>query len=302
MSERFQNWNERFLKSFGPRFRIDVANPIMGFGGSDVVRMYGNTKKGDKFSFGMNESGTVELNADQRIDIIAGAKNDSRSTDIVIHSRSGTIDINVAQNGKVKIRGNNIELDAAESITFNARSIRMEGADEISLQAPKVWSRGKKGNLVPKTWMQSITAGSFIGADSIGGFLEKGLLEAAGQFDAINDLAPGFSSLTGKLGPLAQGLGDKLPGMADQLSGLTGQLSGVTGQLSGLTGDLSSLAETTVPQLQNLAGQVTPQLQAFATGPGAQIGSNFQDIIKQNSGAFANLGQGLQQINIPSGY
>ena len=193
MSERFQNWNERFLKSFGPRFRIDVANPIMGSGGTDVVRMYGNTKKGDKFSFGMNESGTVELNADQRIDIIAGAKNDSRSTDIVIHSRSGTIDINVAQNGKVKIRGNNIELDAAESITFNARSIRMEGADEISLQAPKVWSRGKKGNLVPKTWMQSITAGSFIGADSIGGFLEKGLLEAAGQFDAINDLQPKFS-------------------------------------------------------------------------------------------------------------
>ena len=295
MSERFQNWNERFLKSFGPRFRIDVANPIMGSGGSDVVRMYGNTKKGDKFSFGMNESGTVELNADQRIDIIAGAKNDSRSTDIVIHSRSGTIDINVAQNGKVKIRGNNIELDAAESITFNARSIRMEGADEISLQAPKVWSRGKKGNLVPKTWMQSITAGSFIGADSIGGFLEKGLLEAAGQFDAINDLAPGFSSLAGNLGPLAQGLGDQLPGMANQLSGLTGQLSG-------LTDDLSSLAETAVPELQNLAGQVTPQLQAFAEGPGAQIGSNFQDIIKQNSGAFANLGQGLQQIKIPSGY
>ena len=302
MSERFQNWNERFLKSFGPRFRIDVANPIMGSGGSDVFRMYGNTKKGDKFSFGMNESGTVELNADQRIDIIAGAKNDSRSTDIVIHSRSGTIDIKVAQNGKVKITDNNIELDAAESITFNARSIRMEGADEISLQAPKVWSRGKKGNLVPKTWMQSITAGSFIGLDSIGGFLEKGLLEAAGQFDAINDLAPGFSSLAGNLGPLAQGLGDQLPGMANQLSGLTGQLSGVTGQLSGLTGDLSSLVETAAPQLQNLAGQVTPQLQAFAEGPGAQIGANFQDIIKQNSGAFANFGQGLQQINIPSGY
>ena len=292
MSERFQNWNERFLKSFGPRFRIDVANPIMGFGGSDVVRMYGNTKKGDKFSFGMNESGTVELNADQRIDIIAGAKNDSRSTDIVIHSRSGTIDINVGHNGKVKIRGNNIELDAAESITFNARSIRMEGADEISLQAPKVWSRGKKGNLVPKTWMQSITAGSFIGLDSIGGFLEKGLLEAAGQFDAINDLAPGFSQLAG--GGALAGITDQLPGMASQLSGLTSQLP--IGQLSGLASQLPT------GQLQNLAGQVTPQLQAFAEGPGANIGANFQDIIKQNSGAFANLGQGLQQINIPSGY
>ena len=295
MSERKQNWNERFLKSFGPRFRIDVANPIMGFGGSDVVRMYGNTRKGDKFSFGMNESGTVELNADQRIDIIAGAKNDSRSTDIVIHSRSGTIDINVAQNGKVKIRGNNIELDAAESITFNARSIRMEGADEISLQAPKVWSRGKKGNLVPKTWMQSITAGSYIGADSIGGFLEKGLVEAAGVFDSIDNLQPDFDKFSEKLGPLAQNLGSQLPGMTDKLSGLTSGLSGVTGQLSGLTGDLTSLAETTGPQLKNLAGQVTPQLQLIATSPEVtQLG----DALKKQAGAFANLGQGL----VPTGY
>ena len=263
----------------------------MGSGGSDVFRMYGNTKKGDKFSLGMNESGTVELNADQRIDIIAGAKNDSRSTDIVIHSRSGTIDINVAQNGKVKIRGNNIELDAAESITFNARSIRMEGADEISLQAPKVWSRGKKGNLVPKTWMQSITAGSFIGLDSIGGFLEKGLLEAAGQFDAINDLAPGFSSLAENLGPLAQGLGDQLPGMTDQLSGLTGQLSGVTGQLSGLTGDLTSLAETAAPQLQSIGGQ----FKEIAKSPEV---TQLSAALKDQAGAVANFGQGL----VPTGY
>ena len=281
MSERKQNWNERFLKSFGPRFRIDVCNPVMGSGGSDVCRMYGNTKKGDKFSFGMNESGTVELNADQRIDIIAGAKNDSRSTDIVIHSRSGTIDINVAQNGKVKIRGNNIELDAAESITFNARSIRMEGADEISLQAPKVWSRGKKGNLVPKTWMQSITAGSYIGADSIGGFLEKGLVEAAGVFDSINDLQPEFSQLAGKAGVLAQGLGDQLPGMKAQLEQFKPQIEGLAGQLESIaTSDaVANLGES-------FQGSV----------------SSIQSALQQNSGAFANLGQGLEQITLPSGY
>ena len=281
MSERKQNWNERFLKSFGPRFRIDVANPIMGGGGSDVFRMYGNTKKGDKFSFGMNESGTVELNADQRIDIIAGAKNDSRSTDIVIHSRSGTIDINVAQNGKVKIRGNNIELDAAESITFNARSIRMEGADEISLQAPKVWSRGKKGNLVPKTWMQSITAGSFIGADSIGGFLEKGLVEAAGVFDSINDLQPDFAQLAGQAGALAQGLGDQLPAMQQQLEQFKPQIEGLAGELESF-----ATSDAVAGLGESLQGSV----------------SSIQSALQENSGAFANFGQGLQQINIPSGY
>ena len=276
MSERKQNWNERFLKSFGPRFRIDVCNPVMGSGGSDVCRMYGNTKKGDKFSFGMNES--VELNADQRIDIIAGAKNDSRSTDIVIHSRSGTIDINVAQNGKVKIRGNNIELDAAESITFNARSIRMEGADEISLQAPKVWSRGKKGNLVPKTWMQSVTAGSFIGADSIGGFLEKGLQEAAGIVDNLDDLTPELDSLAGKAGDLAKNLGDQLPSMQDQLKNIGGDFAKQAEQFAS-SDAVANLGES-------LQGSV----------------SNIQSALQANSGAFANLGKGLQQIKPPSGY
>ena len=279
MADRKQNWNERFFKSFGPRFRIDVANPIMGLGGSDVFRMYGATKQGNKFSLGMNESGRVEMNSDVSIDIIAGQKNDPKSTDIFIHSRSGTIDINVAQNGKVRIRGNNVEIDASESITMNARSIRLEGSDEISLQAPKVWSRGKKGNLVPKTWMQSVSFGSFIGADSLSGFLEKGLQEAAGIVDGIDDLAiPKLDNFAGKAGDLAKNLGDQLPGMQDQLIGA---------------------ADTLIPQLESFAtsdavGGLGESLEGSIGGIG--------DALKANSGAFANLGQGLQQIIPPTGY
>ena len=279
MADRKQNWNERFFKSFGPRFRIDVANPIMGLGGSDVFRMYGATKQGNKFSLGMNESGRVEMNSDVSIDIIAGQKNDPKSTDIFIHSRSGTIDINVAQNGKVRIRGNNVEIDASESITMNARSIRLEGSDEISLQAPKVWSRGRKGNLVPKTWMQSVSFGSFIGADSLSGFLEKGLQEAAGIVDGIDDLAiPKLDNFAGKAGDLAKNLGDQLPGMQDQLIGA---------------------ADTLIPQLESFAtsdavGGLGESLEGSIGGIG--------DALKANSGAFANLGQGLQQITPPTGY
>ena len=263
MADRKQNWNERFFKSFGPRFRIDVANPIMGLGGSDVFRMYGATKQGNKFSLGMNESGRVEMNSDVSIDIIAGQKNDAKSTDIFIHSRSGTIDINVAQNGKVRIRGNNVEIDASESITMNARSIRLEGSDEISLQAPKVWSRGRKGNLVPKTWMQSVSFGSFIGADSLSGFLEKGLQEAAGIVDGLDDLTPQLEGLAGQAGDLAKGLGDQLPGMQDQL--------------------------------KNIGGDFAKQAEQFASSDAV---TGLGDALKENAGAFANFGQGL----VPTGY
>ena len=169
----------------------------------------------------MKGDGKVQMNADVSIEMVAGAKNNPKGTDILIHSRNGTIDIAVNKNGAVRIRGDNIQLNASNLIKLSSREIRMEASDEISLQAPKVWSRGKKGNLVPKTWMQSITAGSFIGADSIGSFLEKGLQEAAGIVDGIDDLAPVAAGLAGQAGDLAKGLGDQLPGMQDQLKGLS---------------------------------------------------------------------------------
>ena len=277
MAERKKNWYKRFIKSFGPGLFLETGNPEIGDGGETAFRLFSSTKKGDKFNLGMDENGKVSMNADVNIEMVAGAKNNPKGTDILIHSRNGTIDIAVNKNGAVRIRGDNVTLQASNQIKLSSRSIRMEAADEISLQAPKVWSRGKKGNLVPKTWMQSVTFGSYIGADSISGFLEKGLQEAAGIVDGIDDLAPGFSSLADNLGPLAQGLGSQLPGMADQLSGLTG--------------DLTSLAETAAPQLQSIAGQ----FQTVATSPEVtQLG----DALKKQAGAFANLGQGL----VPTGY
>ena len=215
MAERKKNWYKRFIKSFGPGLFLETGNPEIGDGGETAFRLFSSTKKGDKFNLGMDENGKVSMNADVNIEMDAGAKNNPKGTDILIHSRNGTIDIAVNKNGAVRIRGDNVTLQASNQIKLSSRSIRMEAADEISLQAPKVWSRGKKGNLVPKTWMQSVTFGSYIGAHSIGGFLEKGLQEAAGIVDGIDDLAPVAAGLAGQAGALAHGLGSQLPGIAD---------------------------------------------------------------------------------------
>ena len=281
MSERKQNWYTRFVKWFGPSFFIETGNPRMDAGGGAAFTLFGSTKKGRKFSLGMKESGVVQLNADSTLEIIAGEDNNDGGQDILINSRNGAIDIKVTKNGDVRISGSNVRVSADAAIDINARVIRLQGKDEISLQAPKIWSRGKKGNLVPKTWMQSVTFGSYIGADSISGFLEKGLQEAAGIVDGIDDLAPVAAGLAGQAGALAQGLGSQLPGMADQLSGVTGQLS--------------SLAETAAPQLQSIAQDLAPQLQSIATSPEVtQLGA----ALKDQAGAFANLGKGL----VPTGY
>ena len=274
MSERKQNWYQRFKKSFGPGLFVETGNPTEGIGGKDAFRLFSSTRKGEKFSLGMKEDGKVQVNADVSIEMVAGQKNNPKGTDILIHSRNGTIDIAVNKNGAVRIRGDNITLQASNQIKLSSRAIRMEASDEISLQAPKVWSRGKKGNLVPKTFMQSVAFGSFIGADSIGGFLEKGLQEAAGIVDGLDDLAPQLEGLAGQAGDLAKGLGDQLPGMQDQLKGM--------------------------------ADNLAPQLESFATSDAVtNLGSSLQgsvggigDALKANSGAFANFGQGL----VPTGY
>ena len=76
--------------------------------------------------------------------------------------------------------GSNVSITADAAIDLNARVIRLKGDDEISLQAPYIHSRGKRGNLVPKTWGQVATFGTFIGADKFNSFIEKGLQQAAG--------------------------------------------------------------------------------------------------------------------------
>ena len=274
MSERKQNWYTRFVKWFGPSLFLETGNPRMDAGGGSAFTLFGSTKRGRKFSLGMKESGIVQLNADATLEIIAGEDNDDGGEDILINSRNGTIDIKVTKNGDVRIYGSNVSIKAEAAIDINSRVIRLKGDDEISLQAPYIHSRGKKGNLVPKTWGQVATFGTFIGADKFDSFIEKGLQQAAGIVNEIDDLAPQLEGLAGQAGALAQGLGDQLPGMQDQLLGA---------------------ADTLIPQLESFAtSDAVAGLQESLQG---SVG-NIQSALQANSGAFANFGQGL----VPTGY
>ena len=278
MSERKQNWYTRFVKWFGPGLFLESGNPRMDAGGGSAFTLFGSTKRGRKFSLGMKESGIVQLNADATLEIIAGEDNDDGGEDILINSRNGTIDIKVTKNGDVRIYGSNVSIKAEAAIDINSRVIRLKGDDEISLQAPYIHSRGKKGNLVPKTWVQVATFGTFIGADKFDSFIEKGLQQAAGIVNEIDDLAPQLEGLAGQAGALAQGLGDQLPGMQDQLL---------------------SASETLIPQLEEFA--TSDAVAGLGESLQGSVG-NIQSALQANSGAFANLGQGLQQITPPSGY
>ena len=274
MSERKQNWYTRFVKWFGPSLFLETGNPRMDAGGGSAFTLFGSTKRGRKFSMGMKESGIVQLNADATLEIIAGEENDDGGEDILINSRNGAIDIKVTKNGDVRISGSNVSIKADAAIDIHGRVVRIKGDYEISLQAPYIHSRGKKGNLVPKTWGQVATFGTYVGADKFDSFVEKGLQQAAGIVNEIDDLAPQLEGLAGQAGALAQGLGDALPGMQDQLL---------------------NAKDTLIPELKEIAtSDAVADLGESLQGSV----SNIQSALQANSGAFANFGQGL----VPTGY
>jgi len=268
MAERKQNWYQRFTKWFGPSLYLEAGSPKMGLGGLNAFTLFSTTKRGKKFSLGMKESGLVSLNADAALEIIAGEENDDGGEDILIHSRNGTIDIKVNKNGDVRIHGSNVRVTAEAAIDLDSRVVRIKADDEISLDAPYIHSKGKRGNLVPKSFLAQASFGSFIGADVLSGFADQAANLAAG----LGDLP--ISDLADQANTALSGLQDQLPGMEDQLKNIGGDFAKQAEQFA------SSDAVTGLGE----------SLQGSVGGLG--------DALKSNSGAFANFGKGL----VPTGF
>ena len=84
---------------------------------------------------------------------------------------------------------------------------------------PYIHSRGKRGNLVPRSFLAQATFGSFIGADVLGGFVDQAADLAAG----LGDLP--ISDLTSQANTALSGIQDQLPGMKDQLEKVGGDFA-----------------------------------------------------------------------------
>jgi hypothetical protein len=166
----FYNWEGRNIQSFGPKFRIDLANPQMGFNGSDVYNIYGVSDNNDVNLAGLTEGGKYRIYNDKEIEIVAGHNNAATpGVDIVITGKSGDICITAEGNGRVRIKAQNIMIEADEDIDMKAgRNINLNsGSGRVLLKGNKIDASGLTGNLVPKglNFGTQVFSGSFVGAD-----------------------------------------------------------------------------------------------------------------------------------------
>ena len=185
-----QNWARRILTSSGSNFRIRrINNPQTSPGGMDVWNLYSHTtEEEDVCLAGLQENGTFRLYNDRTIEIVAGQKKSENDIDIIIRSSNGDIAINADRNGKVRIRGKNIEIQADEDVDITAgRNVNLKsGSGRVFIGGNTLEKSGLKGNLLEpeKQWAWRVFEGT-----GLPGFAFPQLVS---PFSGIVDMAGGF--------------------------------------------------------------------------------------------------------------
>ena len=110
MTRPNENWEGRDVISFGPKFRIDTANPQMGDGGSVVYMLYAVTDNKEQQLCALSESGTYHIHNDGKIEMIGGLNRQAGGVDIQISTKKGDITITANENGQVRIKGSSVEI------------------------------------------------------------------------------------------------------------------------------------------------------------------------------------------------
>ena len=173
MAERpNQNWEARDFTSWGVNYSMNVRHPQMNGDGTTIFSYYGYTDNKDVNLSLFSSSGTYHHHNDKTIELVAGANNSSGEVDIVIVGMNGDITITCMNNGNVRIKGSNIEIEADEDVNIKAgRNITLNGKNgRCLLKAQDVSVDGFSGNLVAATigdFAQRVfdAPGVFVGID-----------------------------------------------------------------------------------------------------------------------------------------
>lgn len=233
------NWEKRNLTSWGPNVRLDINNPTTTLGGNDIYNIFGVTEKEEDVCLaGLQENGTYRLYNDRTVEIVGGQKQTESGIDVIIQGKNGDICINADRNGRIRIRGKNVSIQADEDIDMVAgRNITLKsGSGRILLKGNTLEQEGLKGNLLPDElqWAWRVFEGTGLPGGAFGSLI--------GGFGGIGDLAGNLLSNPASFSSLVDGA------VSSAISGATGGLVGgnilsnPVGAISGLAGDALSNA------------------------------------------------------------
>lgn len=182
------NWERRILHSYGSQFRLDIQNPQTTVGGADVYNFYSITDDEKTCLVGHQQNGVYRVYNDGTIEIVGGQKKDENGVDIIIAGKNGDVVINADKNGKIRIRGKDVILQADEDIELVAgRNVNIKsGSGRILLKGNTLERSGLKGNILepPEEWAWRVYEGTGL---------------PAAEFPTLRSAFSGIQSLAGDI-------------------------------------------------------------------------------------------------------
>ena len=114
----------RSLDVFGPNLLLESGGAV-GVSGAIAYQLCSVNENGFRYSQGLYGSGLARIHNEGTLQIEAGIKNSGEeSSTLLLAAHKGHVDV-VANEGWVKLKGQNIVLEAAEELVLQANNIRI---------------------------------------------------------------------------------------------------------------------------------------------------------------------------------
>ena len=120
----------RVLDSFGPNLVIE-SNGNVGVGGQLAYQLYSVTDKGVVYQQALHGSGLATINAEQTLEIQTGLKNKSGRISYFAMAHHGDMCM-TASDGWIRIKGQNIVLDATNELLLQGKHIILGNANKTT--------------------------------------------------------------------------------------------------------------------------------------------------------------------------
>lgn len=264
MSEK--SWERRTLMSYGSNFRIDVNNPQTTVGGEDVYNIYGITDEEDVCLMGLQQNGIFRIYNNKTVEIVGGQKTSENGVDIVISGKNGDVIINADKNGRIRIRGKNVIIQADEDVDISGgRNVNIKaGSGRVLIGGNTLEKAGLKGNLLDpeQQWAWRVFEGTGLPGGEFSSLLSP--------FGGITDIATQLVANPASFGQvLTSAVTDSITGAVGGVLGDTvGDISSIADLASGIAGgDILS----NVSGLTNVASQFGADIPDINLGGGFNI-------------------------------
>ena len=209
-----KNYQRRILQSYGSRYRLDIQNPEPDVGGPQVFNQQATTDDDATLSVGLNQKGLYHIYNDNTIEIVGGARSEQDGPDIVITGKHGDIFITAEENGRIRIRGKGVTIQADEDLTLiGGRNVNIKsGSGRVLLSGNTLEKDGLKGNLLEpdQEWAYKVFEGTGLPANQFSMLTSKfsGITDLAGDLVKSPDIFSSFvqDAISGAISGFTGGL------------------------------------------------------------------------------------------------